>query len=161
MKDIKNYEGLYGITEDGKVWSYRNNKFLSAGIKGGYEFVVLSNNGYRKNYYVHRLVAEAYIDNPNNLSTVNHKDENRTNNCVDNLEWLSRLDNLNYGTRGERSCISNSKKVLCVELKKVFDSVNSAATALNLHQPNISACCKGRLKTTGGYHWEYVEKEDK
>jgi hypothetical protein len=73
MKDIKGYEGLYAVTENGEVWSYKTNKFLKASDNGfGYLFVCLCNNGKSKKYKVHRLVAEAYIDNPDNLPAIDH-----------------------------------------------------------------------------------------
>ena len=82
MKDIRGYEGLYAITSCGKVWSYRRKKFLKPGvIQGGYLNVVLTNkDGQQKNHRVHRLVAEAYIPNPEGKEQVNHKDENKYNN---------------------------------------------------------------------------------
>lgn len=159
MKDIEGYEGRYAVTEDGRVWSYLSNKFLSPSISGGYLRVMLYKDNSSKGYYIHRLVAQAYLDNPLGLETVNHKDEDKSNNCVENLEWMTILDNLNYGTRHTRSCISKSRRVRCIELDRVFDSVNSAAKELGIAQPNITACCKGRLKTAGKYHWEYVEED--
>lgn len=86
MKPIKNYEGLYSITEDGQVFSHISNKFLKT-VKKIYEEVRLkTKDGKQKCHFIHRLVAETYIDNPNNYPCVNHKDENPLNNHVDNLE---------------------------------------------------------------------------
>ena len=123
MKDIKNYEGLYAVTSCGKVWSYRNNKFLKPGLVSGYLQVVLADKGSRAQYKVHRLVAEAYIPNPKGLPQVNHKDENKLNNSVNNLEWMTAEENANYGTRSERIGNKLGKPVYCVELDKVFDSI--------------------------------------
>ena len=154
MKDVKDYEGLYAITRDGKVWSYKSKKFLKPGlIRDGYHRVNLCKNGKKKNYLIHRLVAEAFIPNPDNLPQVNHKDEDKSNNCVDNLEWCSAKYNANYGTRTERI----SKPVYCVELNKVFDGARQAARELGLDNSNIIKCCKGKLKTVGGFHWRYAE----
>ena len=86
MKDIKDYEGLYAITEDGRIWSYRSNRFLKPYVRKGYLRVKLYINGVEKDFSIHRLVAFAYLPNPDNLPEVNHKDENKQNNCVDNLE---------------------------------------------------------------------------
>lgn len=102
MKDITNYEGLYAITSCGKVWSYKSKKFLKPYFNGGYASVALSKNGKLTYPLVHRLVAEAYISNPDNLPQVNHKDEDKAHNCVNNLEWCDATYNNNYGTRTSR-----------------------------------------------------------
>ena len=97
MRDIKNYEGIYAITSCGKVWSYRNNKFLAPSISGrGYFQVNLSKNGKYRHYFIHRLVAEAYLENPNNLPVVNHKDLNKLNNALTNLEWCTQSYNVKH-----------------------------------------------------------------
>ena len=158
MKDIKDYEGLYAITRDGNVWSYRNNKFLKPRLnKGDYHQVNLCKNGKGKNFLIHRLVAKAFIPNPNNLPEVNHKDEDKSNNCVENLEWMSKIDNINYGTGIERSAKKRSKPVYCIELNKIFDGARQAARELGLDNSSIIKCCKGKVKTHRGYHWKYAE----
>ena len=157
MKEIENYEGLYAITKDGKVYSYKRKKFLKPGLVGGYHRVNLCKEGKKKNYYIHRLVAEAFIPNPKGLPQVNHKDEDKSNNCVENLEWCDAKYNMNYGTRNERAAKKLSKPVYCEELDRVFDGAIQAARELGLHNSNIISCCKGKLKTTGGYHFRYAE----
>lgn len=153
MKDIAGYEGLYAITEDGKVWSYRNNIFLKPHkTKKGYLTIQLKKNGTRKQFRIHRLVAIAYLDNPNNYPEVNHKDECKTNNLVENLEWCTGEYNNSYGIHA----ISN-KPIYCRELDKTFRSAREAARTLNLNYKSIRGCCRGERKTTGGYHWQYVE----
>lgn len=154
MKDIKNYEGLYAITSCGKVWSYRSQKFLKGTPdKDGYLRLTLTKNGKKNNYFIHRLVAEAYIPNPENKPQVNHLDEIKTHNYIGNLEWATSKENVNYGTRNKRS----SKAVYCVELDKVFDSQTQAAKELKIDRKGISKCCLGAYKTCGGYHWRYYE----
>ena len=158
MIDIKDYEGLYAITRDGNIWSYRSNKFLKPKLtRQGYHQVVLCKDGKSKTHYIHRLVADAFIPNPNNLPEVNHKDECKTNNCVDNLEWMSRIDNINYGTRTERVAKKLSKPIYCVELDKIFKSQVEAAEKLGISRGNINSCCKGKRKTAGGFHWRNAE----
>ena len=103
MRDIKDYEGLYAITSCGRVWSYRRKKFLKPGNSRGYLTVTLCKEGQQKTYSIHRLVAEAYIPNPEGLPQVNHKDECKTNNCINNLEWCDGVYNVNYGTRNLRA----------------------------------------------------------
>ena len=157
MKDIKNYEGLYAVTEDGRVWSYRNNMWLKPSTHyKGYQVVCLSVNGKAKSFFVHRLVAEAYIPNPDNLNCVNHRDENPENSCVENLEWCTHTYNINYGTAMTRASKTKSKRTYCLELDKYFDSVLEAAQYTNIPKSSISQCCTQRRKLAGGYHWRYV-----
>ena len=131
MKDIKDYEGLYAITEDGEVFSYRRQRFLSpCKTKEGYLVTTLSKNNRKKRFLIHRLVAEAYIPNPNNYPQVNHKDENKQNNKIENLEWITPKDNINYGTHNERVIKAQSYPVYCVELKKEYLNARIAAEEL-------------------------------
>ena len=156
--DIAGYDGLYAITNDGKVWSYRKNIFLKPYLTRGYLKVCLYKDKAEKQVLVHRLVAEAFLPNPQNLPQINHKDENKKNNCVDNLEWCDAKYNINYGERNRKIARSHCKKVYCVELDKVFESAKSAAIELNLFDSNIAKCCKSKYKTTGGYHWKYFDQ---
>lgn len=172
-KDIKGYEGLYQASNLGRVRSFRNSSrkkcepyILSPGkINSGYLNVVLNKNGVRQTLKLHRLIAETFIPNPNNLSDVNHKDENKLNNCVDNLEWMSHKDNMNYGTlksRLKNKHINSelSKKVIQKDLNgnviKIWDSISQAAKHLNICCGNITNCCKHRSKSVGGFAWEYA-----
>ena len=148
MKDIKNYEGIYAITEAGEIWSYRSKKFLIPQRCGsGYLRVELYKNRKKTNFLVHRLVAETYLANPDNLPEVNHLDECKTNNCVSNLEWSTRQANVAY---------SNAKAIRCIELDKVFSSITEAERALHLCHENICKVLKGKEAHTGGYHFEYI-----
>jgi len=94
MKEIKGFEGRYSITTDGKVWSHKSNRFIKASNNGtGYYYLPLRKNGRQYGRLIHRLVAQAFIPNPYNKKTVNHKDCNKMNNIVSNLEWCSDLEN--------------------------------------------------------------------
>ena len=121
----------------------------------GYLLIGLRKSGKQKMCYVHRLIAYAFIpnDNPTEKIEVNHIDEVKTNNRVDNLEWCTRKQNNNYGTHNERL----SKKVKCVETGEVFESIMDVERKLGLNNSHICKCCNGKLKTCGGYHWECVE----
>ena len=155
MKDIRNYENMYAVTEDGRVWSYKSNKFLKQTLLNrGYLQVELYNNGVGKKFLIHRLVAEAYLPNPDNLPQVNHKDENKQNNSVENLEWCTEKENDNYGNRNKNIARANATAVRCVELDRIFESISEAARELNLCKSNICRCLKKHSRTTGGYHWE-------
>ena len=159
MKDVIGYEGIYAVTSCGKVWSYKRKIFLSQRYdKDGYPRVDLCHNNKHKTVFVHRLIAEAYIPNPDNLPQVNHKDECRTNNSVNNLEWCSAAYNVNYGTRTERASKSKSKPVYCIELEQTYPSQIEAARILNLNQSAIGKCCRGQQKTHGGFHFEYAQR---
>ena len=169
---IKDYEGLYEVSNLGRVRSLNYNgtkrvQLLKPQDQGqGYLQVQLRKNKKRRSYRVHRLVAEAFIPNPNNLPCINHIDQNRSNNRVDNLEWCSYEYNNNYGSHNEKISNANSKalkgnqngakKVICVELDKEFNSMTKAAKFIGCKQPNITAAIK-RNGTCGGYHWKYKE----
>ena len=167
FKDIEGYEG-YQISNYGNVKSLGNDKTRKEKVlkpakdKYGYLYVNLSKQGKVKKHFVHRLVAQVFIDNPNNLPEINHKDEDKTNNHITNLEWCDRKYNINYGTHNQRSAESRinhqntSKQVLCVETGKIYISTNEVQRQLNLKQGDISRCCNGKRKTCGGYTWCYV-----
>ena len=107
-KDVLHYEGLYQISNLGRVWSVYKQDFKVPHTKdNGYQFVQLYKNGKMRNEHLHRLVALTFIPNPNNLPQVNHKDEDKTNNTVGNLEWCDVKYNNNYGTSQERKVIAN------------------------------------------------------
>ena len=159
MKNIKGYEGLYGITSCGKVWSYRRKKFLKPVADGkGYLCVNLCKDGKVKSYRTHRLVAEAYLPNPENLPQINHKDENKTNNCLQNLEWCDASYNTNYGTRNEK--LSNSKKIPILQYDLDGNFIREWVSATDVGREvkgNIVNCLKGRYKSAYGYIWKYKE----
>lgn len=157
MKDIQGYEGLYAITEDGQVYSIRRKKFLALyKTPKGYFTVHLSKGNVSKGFQVHRLVQEAYLPNPEGLPQVNHKDENPSNNHVSNLEWVTAKQNINYGSHKEKVIKAQSYRVFCEELNKEFLNARIAAEELKLNRQNIQACCNGKRKTCGGYHWRYL-----
>ena len=163
-KSIAGYEGLYEVSDLGRVKSlwYGKEKILKPGKStGGYLHVALYKNGKAKNSKVHRLVAEAFIQNPNNLTTVNHKDEVKTNNVAGNLEWMSLKDNLNYGTHNKRMAESLSKQVQMLykstgELLATFPSTREAERITGINKGHISQCCNGKRKSAGGYIWRYA-----
>lgn len=157
MRDVKGYEGIYSVTSCGKVWSHLHNRFLTPHENhGGYAIVYLSKNGRTINRRVHRLVAEAYLPACEGKSQINHKDENKANNCVNNLEWVTAKENCNHGTRLARLGDLTSKPVVCVELGRRFRNAYTAAEELGIQQSNINRCLKGNRERCGGYHWRYA-----
>ena len=158
MIDIPGYEGLYAVTEDGKVYGYRHKGFMAQRKnRGGYLYLGLRKNGKRVFYEVHRLVAAVYIPNPGNLPQVNHKDEDKTNNHVSNLEWVTCKENVNHGTRTSRMAEARYKPVYCEELDTVFQSVKAASQMLGIGACGISQTCIGNQKQTHGYHFRFLE----
>ena len=122
--DIRDYEGLYQVSTHGKVRSLdridsrghrRKGRILKYANRRGYRGVILCKDGITKTFSVHRLVALHFIDNEHGYPEVNHIDENKENNKMDNLEWCNGHYNNNYGTRNYRSMISQSKKVICID----------------------------------------------
>ena len=176
-KDIEGYEGLYQVSNLGRVrsldhMSFRNlnGKIYDCRVKGKMLALVKDSSGYLnarlwkdgvKAYLVHRLVAKAFIHNPDNLETVNHKDEDITNNRADNLEYLSVVDNIRYGTAIERRRISQRKPVeqLTMDGKHVayYDGIIDASIATGAPRELIGKVCHGRKKSAGGYRWKFKE----
>ena len=162
--EIKGYEGLYWINKKGEVKSRYRVKKPSIN-KDGYYIVNLSKEGKGKSFYIHRLLALHFIPNLDNLSQVNHKDENKLNNDLSNLEWCTQDDNFHYGTRGIRSGQTQRKTSpkrkpiiqysLDMEFIAEFSSVAEAARQLNFCHSTISQCCKGNYKQAYGYIWKY------
>ena len=167
-KPIKDYEGLYEVSNFGRVKSLGNGKsnnskerILKPGkVGGGYLKICLCKNREINQFFIHRLVAETFISNPDNLPEVNHKDENKENNSVENLEWCTHKDNCNHGTRNERSAKKQSKKVLQFTLDGEFIREWPSASEVvrnGFSQGNVSACCQGKYKQAYGFIWKYKE----
>ena len=162
-KDVKDYEGLYQVSNLGRVKSLYTNSILK-GCKhiNGYLGVNLYKNGSKSTKKIHRLVAQAFIPNPENKSQVNHIDENKTNNMVSNLEWMTAKENSNHGTRTERISKTQSIPIIATNLKTgeytEFYGSSECARQLGLHQSHITEVLKGRYKQTGGYTFQYKEE---
>lgn len=157
MVSIENYSG-YGITSCGKVWSYKSNKWISQRYdKYGYLRVTLINDDKKmKTELVHKLVALAYIPNPDGKETVNHRDEVKEHNYLSNLEWMTKQENLNYGTRGQRQSDKVSKPIKCIETGIIYKNTLVASKEIGISATSIYNCINGKSKTAGGFHWERV-----
>lgn len=171
-RDIDGYEGYYQVSNYGRVKSLprktRNGsckyeKILTPGNdKDGYKIVNLCKNTNKgKTYRVHKLVAKAFLENPDNLPEINHKDENPANNMLDNLEWCTSKYNHNYGTWREKRTGKNNpraRKIRCIDTGEVFNTIKEASKAYSVGRTNIGECLSGRTKTAGGYKWEYYKE---
>ena len=173
-KNIKGYEGLYQVSTMGRVKSLERTiikkdgrkqtvkeRILNPGIdRGGYLLVTLCAGGKRKTLKVHRLVCEAFHDNPNNKSDVNHINENKTDNRACNLEWNTRRENVNHGTHNERVAKAKSKSVgqytLDGELVKIWPSTIEVQRQTGFSQGNISLAANGKYKQAYGFIWKYA-----
>lgn len=160
-KTIENFPN-YEVSNFGNVRNSIKNKLMTISVrKNGYCVVKLSNNGISKECKVHRLVAIAFIDNPTNLPYINHKDENKTNNHVSNLEWCDSLYNNTYGTRCQRQANKINKPIKQCDMQgnviKEFNSINEAAETLGILACSISNCLAGRQKSTPRnlYTWKF------
>ena len=184
-KDIEGYEGRYQVSSLGRIKSLRDNhgnyreKILDIKPnKCGYKEVRLSKNSKKKPYLVHRLVAIHFISNPNNYPQINHKDENKSNNCVSNLEWCTQKYNNNYGTHNKKisekfkgvnnhrygTLAVNRRKVQCITTGKKFNSIKEASDYYSVNRVTISECCKGKRKSSGKHPvtgekliWRYLD----
>ena len=168
-KDIKNYEGKYQISNLGKVRSLLDNRgkcrnkpiILKPSLNyKGYITINLTKYNKQKHFFVHRLVAEAFIPNPNNYLEINHKDENKQNNNVNNLEWCTRKYNMHYNGLNKKR---NSKKVIQYDKNgnfiKEWKCIMDVQRELGINNANISQCCQKnkKYKSAGGYIWKYKE----
>ena len=159
IKDIINFEN-YQISDDGRVWSKKSNKWLKPIDVNGYKKASLYKNGKLYQRLVHRLVAEAFIPNPNNYDEINHINEDKSDNRVENLEWCTPSYNINYGTRVERQVNSISKKVFQYSIDNVLLNTYKSCTEAERENPSfnhrgISYACIGKLKTYKGFKWSH------
>lgn len=163
-KDIQGYEGLYQVSNLGRVKSLKNRKILSPDISLGYERVTLFLDGKKSRFLVHRLVAQSFIPNPQNHRFINHKDENRSNNRMTNLEWCDASYNINYGHRNKKLSQKSNHVIQC-ELDGTFiaeyASVPVAAKILNLKCSTLYQCCNNNVTSAYGYFWKYAHSSRK
>lgn len=187
-KDIQGYEGRYQISSFGRVKAlsfWHNNRFggymthehiINGRIsRKGYRYVALQKENEAKEFKVHRLVALHFIQNPHSYPQVNHKDEDKSNNHVSNLEWCTNKYNCNYGTRTDRILVSRGqkrkerhpnrvkKKIIQYDKDGNFirnwECAKDVKNELGIDNGDIGKCCKGKKNTAGGYKWKYAEDE--
>ena len=154
IEGFENYE----VSNLGRVRNIESGKTLKPSLqKNGYLRHGLSKNNKKKYLYLHRVLATAFIDNPERKPCVNHIDENKTNNDLSNLEWCTVKENMRHGTRTKRIAEKLSQKVIQLDLNNnvlnVFKSMRQAGRETGVSATSISACCSGKVKSAGGYKW--------
>lgn len=171
-KDIKDFEGYYQVSDSGLVKSLPRTITRNSGSykiqerilspskhKSGYLYVMLSKDGLDYMKRVHRLVAEAFVPNPDNLPCVNHKDENKRNNVSSNLEWCTHQYNINYSGNTTKAAKTVSLKIVSIDKdgnKTLYDSINLAARHVNGDASCITKVAKFINKSHKGYVWRYA-----
>ena len=165
-RDIEGYEGYYQVSDQGRVKSLgrkwrKSERILKPVVShDGYVVVNLYAGGKPKMHKVHRLVCQSFHDNPDNKPQVNHINEIKTDNRACNLEWCTCKQNVNHGTRTERSAKARSKPVgqytLDGELVKIWQSPCEAGKQIGLSDSHVSKVANGKLKTAYGFIWKYV-----
>ena len=174
-RDIEDYKGLYQVSNMGRVKSLERTVWNGRGYyvtiherilkpkkdRGGYLQVHLCKDGKAKFYTVHKLVATVFCENPEGYTEINHKDEDKTNNNADNLEWCSKSYNNSYNGRAKKAGKKISKPVIGINkvsgLILEFPSAREAEKETGIAHQSICSCLKGRLKSTGGYVWYYAD----
>lgn len=176
-RPVIGWEDCYMVSDHGNVMRIKSargtlkNRMLKPFFtRYGYLCVKLSDGEKQDDALVHRLVAKAFLPNPLNKEFVDHIDCNRTNNFVDNLRWVTMLENNNNPITKERQnqkkrnktgVLSNHRNaIFCIELQRVFFGAWEAARILGINKSNIGCAIKGRRKTCGGYHWRYATAEE-
>ena len=177
-RDIEGFDGLYQVSNQGRVKSLERKvpkgdgertvkeRILKPGVRSkGYLFVVLCAGGKSRMFSVHRLVCQAFHDNPENKLDVNHINENKTDNRACNLEWSTRKENCNHGTRNVRMAIAKSRPIaqytLNGKLLKVWPSAKEVGSQTGFSRGNICKAANGKFKQAYGFIWKYVERKEK
>lgn len=150
-RDVQGYEGLYQVSDLGRVRNKRQ-RILSAHLNGsGYVQTTLSKGGRREYPLVHRLIALAFVPNPEGKPQINHKNGTKTDNRPDNLEWCTMGENLAHRHRVLGQIGGRAKPVVCVDTEQSYASAVEAAKALGVSAAGVTRCCRGEQKTTKNY----------
>jgi hypothetical protein len=184
-KSVSGYEGMYEVSDCGRVRGVDREVHCKNGDVQARKARILKQKADRQGYYivclckcgklqfmrVHRLVGYAFIENPENKPEINHIDENTQNNCVTNLEWCTRKENVNWGTGHQRGVMNTNFKAFAQRLSKktaqlsldgkvlkVWDSLHAICRETGYKAGHISECCHGKKKSRYGYRWSFVQE---
>lgn len=157
--EVSNLGNVKSLVKEHPCNKCSKERILKPTIQRGYKRVMIYINGKGKWESIHRMVAKTFIDNPNNYKCVSHKDENKLNNRVDNLEWCTHKYNMNYGVRNKNISKKNSRPVICIETGIEYSSLKDVTKRTGINFSHLSDCCRGKRKTTGGYHWKYTDTQ--
>lgn len=160
-KDIPNFNGLYQVSNNGNIKRTKDEYIFKKNKNSrGYRIITLTKDKKEYSLSVHRLVAEAFIPNPNNLPQINHKDGNKLNNKIENLEWCTQSENMKHAYKNKLE-IKSGKKVaqfdLDMKIIKIWDKIIEAEKEYKIAHGKITMVCKNKRKTAGGYIWRYYE----
>ena len=158
--EVAEYKGYY-VTKCGKVFNRYGRELKPSLNKGGYKFLSLSHQGKTKTTMLHRMLAECFIPNPNNYPQINHKDGNKLNNELSNLEWCTPSYNVQHAWDTGLATTAE-KPVVCLDTGVVYKSARYAADTLNYKSPSaITACCLGKRKSAHkGWRWKYYQPNE-
>lgn len=164
LKDIKGYEGLYKVSDDGDVY-----RVVQTGLRklkpyysaSGYTNVDLSMHGVRRTFRVHRLVADAFCPRGDEHTQVNHLNEVKDDNRAVNLQWCTAKENANYGTRNARIALARGLKVICLELACCYPSIAAAAKDLGLSWYQVKQAAQGTRDSVYGLHFCFLRGNEK
>ena len=147
------FSGLdrYIITRNGAVFDAKTGQVKATYLRNGYRIVNIDN----KNYYVHRLLAQAFLPNPDNLPCINHIDGNKLNNALSNLEWCTYTENIQHAY--DNRLRYNARRIMCLETGEVYSSISLASRSTGIGVSALSACLTGKHKTCHKQHWKYID----
>lgn len=161
-KPITGYEGLYEVSDYGRIRSLKRNTTNGVILKlckdaHGYLKCSLTKDGLQRTVRVHRIVGLTFVENPHDLPILNHKDEDKTNNTVSNLEWCDSKYNLNYGSCNEKMALAKGRPFICLETDKVYLNQGDCAKEIGISRGSISQILCGRRESCKGFHFKHID----